>query len=411
MRQSTSTGGSDYSGLLQRVVDDIDAIVHVVAHDVSGPGDDLELVASGVRPAVERIAAALAAGPKLSDEDIAAIRSEGAAEARRGATVGIVIDRYLSTGWAIWEAAVRLAPEPASLASLGAALLRAGDAAAAAVAEGHGEAQRELASRAAAARQAFVDELLDLDPADRDAMARLDRRAASLGVPRTASWQPYVVDVGRELEDGGPEAARVERALTRPERTGGVAAQPVVAIRRGRLVVLVPGDRDRGDIAAIAGDLASDRPPTVLRGRRVDVLERVGLAVADAMAALDVAIRVRSTVRGGRRPDAVVLDETDVALELAILADRHRLAAAVEHELGPLLDAPRAGTRLVETFRAWLDHRQNLQATARALGIAPRTVAYRLERVERLAGRPLDGPAVRRLATAVFAADLLDSGP
>jgi DNA-binding PucR family transcriptional regulator len=106
-----------------------------------------------------------------------------------------------------------------------------------------------------------------------------------------------------------------------------------------------------------------------------------------------------------------VLDETDVALELAILADRHRLAAAVEHELGPLLDAPRAGTRLVETFRAWLDHRQNLQATARALGIAPRTVAYRLERVERLTGRPLDGPAVRRLATAVFAADLLDPGP
>jgi hypothetical protein len=383
----------------------------VVAHDVSGPGDDPELVASGVRPAVERIAAALATGPKLSDEDIAAIRSEGAAEARRGATVGIVIDRYLSAGWAIWEAAVRLGPEPASLASLGAALLRAGDAAAAAVAEGHGEAQRELASRAAAARQAFVDELLDLDPADRDALARLDRRAASLGVPRMASWQPYVVDVGRELEDGGPEAARVERALTRPERSGGSAGQPVVAIRRGRLVVLVPGDRDRRDIGGIAGDLASDRPPTVLRGRRVDVLEQVGLAVVDAMAALDVAIRVGSTVRGGPRPDAVVLDETAVALELAILADRHRLAAAVEHELGPLLDAPRAGTRLVQTFRAWLDHRQNLQATARALGIAPRTVAYRLERVERLTGRPLDGRAVRRLATAVFAADLLDPGP
>jgi DNA-binding PucR family transcriptional regulator len=241
-------------------------------------------------------------------------------------------------------------------------------------------------------------------------LLRLDRRAAALGVPRAAAWQPLVIDVGRELEDGGPEAARFERALVRPERPGSVAQGPVVAIRRGRIVALVPGDRERPDVIAAAEDVAMDRPPIVLRGRRAEALEHVGSAVAEAMAALDVATRARSAMQAVTTR-SVVLDQADLALELAILADPARLATAVEHELGPILEAPRAGSRLVETLRTWLDHRQNLQGTARALGVAPRTVAYRLERVERLTGRPLDGAAVRRFATALFAADLLDSLP
>jgi DNA-binding PucR family transcriptional regulator len=90
-----------------------------------------------------------------------------------------------------------------------------------------------------------------------------------------------------------------------------------------------------------------------------------------------------------------------------LLADEPTLREAVDRELGPLRDAPRNGPALVHTLRTWLDERQNLQATARRLRVAPRTVAYRLARIERLTGRRLDGPAVRRIATALLADELV----
>ena len=68
-------------------------------------------------------------------------------------------------------------------------------------------------------------------------------------------------------------------------------------------------------------------------------------------------------------------------------------------ELAPLRDAPRGGA-LVATLEAYLAERENVRAAGRRLGIAPRTVAYRLERIKRLgrgpARRPAPAPACRR---------------
>ena len=53
-----------------------------------------------------------------------------------------------------------------------------------------------------------------------------------------------------------------------------------------------------------------------------------------------------------------------------------------------------------------------MRAAARRLGIAPRTVAYRLERIERLLGARLDADRRLRLATTLFARRVLgDAGP
>jgi hypothetical protein len=213
-----------------------------------------------------------------------------------------------------------------------------------------------------------------------------------------------VVALETELEDGGPEASRVERALVRPERPGSSRGPgPIVAARHGRLVVLQPVDhRPPADPEPVLRDIAGAGGWTAVRGRVAGDLAAVARVVEDALADLDVALRVG--IRGR------IVDATDLALERALLSDERALRAAVERELGPLRRAPRNGAALVETLRAWLDERQGLQATARRLRVAPRTVAYRLARIERLLGHRLDGPMVRRLATALLADELLAGG-
>ena len=61
------------------------------------------------------------------------------------------------------------------------------------------------------------------------------------------------------------------------------------------------------------------------------------------------------------------------------------------------------GPDLLETLEVYLDSGQNMREAGRRLHLAPRTVAYRLDRIARLLGHPLDGAAYRRLSVAAFA--------
>lgn len=401
-----------YRPLLEALAGDTGPIVAEVVADVTAPGADRAASAALVRPAVDGLLASLARGPELSGPDRRRLRAEGAAAARRGEPVAAPIDRYLSAGWAIWDAATRHPTAgPAALATLGAALLRAGDAAAAAIAEGHGETERLVASRAASARRAFADDLLDLARGDRDGLARLVRRAVGLGVDPAARYAAIVAWLGRDLPDAGPEADRIERALARPGRRvqagpGGVAqsqasgtAGPIVSARRGRLVLVVPVRRGIGvAMGGLLADIADGRHWAAARSD-AEGIEGVAGAVAEAMDALAVVER--------RGPADTLVDASDTALERALSADPVLLAIAVDRELGPLIRAPRSSRQLLETLSAYLGSRQNVRATARALGVAPRTVTYRLQRIEGLLGRRLDGPATRRLAAALLARELL----
>ena len=64
---------------------------------------------------------------------------------------------------------------------------------------------------------------------------------------------------------------------------------------------------------------------------------------------------------------------------------------------------PRMGEELVETLEVYLGSKQNIRETARRLHLAPRTVAYRLERIETLLGQELDGEVAMRLGAALLA--------
>jgi DNA-binding PucR family transcriptional regulator len=52
-----------------------------------------------------------------------------------------------------------------------------------------------------------------------------------------------------------------------------------------------------------------------------------------------------------------------------------------------------------------------MRETARRLHLAPRTVAYRLQRIEELLGRPLDGHLRPRLSVALLAYRALGEVP
>src|SRR5687767_5143501 len=125
-----------YADLLADVTARIDDIVAEVATDIARPDENLEELRRQVRPSVTWLIERLISDSELSPEALAMLREEGRAAARSGEPLSRLLDRYLSTGWVVWGAAARPGAESGVLAALGRALLRAGDAAAAAIGDG-----------------------------------------------------------------------------------------------------------------------------------------------------------------------------------------------------------------------------------------------------------------------------------
>ncbi len=392
-----------YADLLDGLRHELDPIVAEIVGDVAGPDDDLAALAASTRAAVESTIAALLRAEELSAAELARLRRAGSRAAREGESLHRLLDRYLTSGWVLWAAATgRSTGSRAAVAALGTALLKAGDAAAAALGEGYGDAEREIAARTGAARRTFLDELLELPPGDPAATARITRRAAHFGLASSDAYRVLVAGVGRELEDEGPVIRQVALALDRPRRSGDHTGSslPIVAAKRGRLILLARADWP--GVAAL--DLVLDELTGPQGWFAVEAPPATSLAaVAGAFGAAFDALLVAERLGLDGRHSA-----DDLLLERALLTDERLLRAAVDRELGPILNAPRNGEELLRTVAAYLAGRQNLRAAARILGVGLRTVSYRLARVEELIGRPLAGEVVLRLSTALFARRLLD---
>ena len=85
------------------------------------------------------------------------------------------------------------------------------------------------------------------------------------------------------------------------------------------------------------------------------------------------------------------------------MLDDELVGSAIDQELGPLLADPRMAAELIETLEVYLGARQNIAEAARRLHLSTRTVAYRLERIETLLGRPLEGDSIARLGAGLLA--------
>ena len=192
------TAGYRRSDDVTRLLDRLRELAPAIARDVAvdlGVGES----AQGVQPLVERFLAAVAAeGVRVGEADLVRLRAEGAAAARQGRPLASPIDAYLSTAWVAWDHALRIVPgpEPEVMGALGAALLRAGDDIAAALADGFTAAERALASTAGATRQAILEELLAPGVADGARSTRLLRRATLVGLDTTMDYHVLVVRPG-----------------------------------------------------------------------------------------------------------------------------------------------------------------------------------------------------------------------
>lgn len=382
--------GDDVEGL------DLEAIVSVVAADVGEPAED-------VRDAVEQVIR-LALGPSETGAAAAIVEADGEQAAREGILPEQLIDRYLSTLWAVWEARASDARSRGSLVMLGDRLLHAADELVAAVAEGYRSVERELIVRNAEARRAFLEELLGAVPVDTTGIGRLRRISARNGLDPSGTYRVVAIAAGAATDDTEADvlAGRLRLIVGRPsslDRTRAGVTLPQVLSWRGRVVVIVraswPGmDGLRDGLAEATGTswTAVVSPP-------ISGVQGLASGLARLIDTLRTARRLRH--------DGWIEHPDDLAVERLMLADDVLLATIVDRELGPLLEDARMGDELVRTLRVYFDAGENMRETARRLHLANRTVAYRLDRIATLLGHPLDGAARQRLVIALLARRIL----
>ncbi len=376
---------------------DPELIALVVANDVGEPADQ-------VRPAVEQVIR-LALEPDGDADAAALVEADGEGAARDGLLPEQLIDRYLSTLWAIWAVRAPSCRSRAELIALGDRMLRTADALVAAVAVGYRSVERELIVRNAEARRAFLEELLGVVAVDAATIGRLRRLSARNGLDPGGTYRLVVIATRTHEDDAQAEllAARIRSHLAGPsviDRARAGVVLPQVIAWRGQVAVLAraswPGmGRLRDSLPEAAGPDATAvlSPPTA-------GVERLAPCMARLLEAL------RTGLRLGRR--GWIDDPDDLAVERLLLADDALLATVVDRELGPLLADPRMGDELVETLRVYFDTGENMRATARRLHLANRTVAYRLERIRSLLAHPLGGASRQRLVVALLAHRILN---
>lgn len=378
--------------LFGRLVDARSEIVAVVVHDTGIPADRL---AFGFDRIIE-----LVADPVASPEQLARWRAEGAQMARTGVTAERVLDGLLSLNWAIWERAMRQSDiVHAVVIDLADRLMRGLDDGVAAITEGFLQAEVEMAAAHSDLRRGVLDELLTaprLTPEDR---ARIRLRAERHGVDADGVYRLILVTAPDLVEPGVAEAVdRLEKRIRVPtphHRTRPGIRLPVVLDWRGRVLVFARADWT-GD-----GRLREALPLVIGDGYlSVDSGRIAGCeALAQALAVVEYAAGIAESL--GR--SGWIGHPGHLALETTFLLDDTLVREAIEQELGPLLADPRMGEELVETLEVYLGARQNTREAARRLHLAPRTVAYRLERIETLLGHELDGDAIVRLSAALLA--------
>ncbi len=342
----------------------------------------------------------LVANPEPTSRQLARWREEGARFARIGVATERVLDGYLSLNWAIWEVVMRQSSIPREVVlEFADRLLRGLDDAIAAISEGYVRVEVELAAAHSNERRAMLEEILTaprLTPEDR---ARIRRRSERHGLAPDADYRLVLV-YAPQLSDDAVDAAidSLEKHIRAPvphhRKRPGIRL-PVVLDWRGRVLVFVRGDwtgesRLRDAIASVLGDGCVAVDSGLVTGFE---------PLAEALADIDYAASVAASL--GRR--GWIGGPSQLALETTFLLDAALSQAAVDQELGALLADSRMGEELIETLEVYLGSRQNIREAARRLHLAPRTVAYRLERIEMLLGQDLDGEVALRLSAAILA--------
>ena len=360
---------------------------------------DTDIEAVHIEPAFDRVLD-LVGEPVPTPDQIVGWHEEGVRLARAGAAAERVLDGYLSLNWAIWEAVMQQKDTDHEVVlDFADRLLRGLDDAIAAISEGYIRVEVESAAAHSHERRAVLEELLTAPRATPEDRARIRRRGERHGLSPLASYRLVIVHAP------GKSDAEIEEAIEALEKRIRVPGShhhtkpgirlPVVLDWRGRVLVFAKG--------AWAGEKRLRKALPIVLGEDIVVVDTGPVegceALADALTQADYSAGVAENL--GRR--GWFSSPGQLALESTFLLDDALVRSAVEQELGPLLADPRMGEELIETLEVYLGSRQNIREAARRLHLAPRTVAYRLERIETLLGQELDGDVAMRLSAALLA--------
>ena len=360
---------------------------------------DTDIEAHYIEPAFERVID-LVAEPVPTAEQLAGWREQGERLARAGAPTERVLDGYLSLNWAIWEAVMQQEEIPrAVILDFADRLLRGLDDAIAAISEGYVRVEVEAAAAHSDRRRAVLEDILSAPRSTPRDRARIRLRSSRHGLPAEGGYRLILVQVpGTEESEVEVLVDRLETQIRVPQthhREKPGIRLPVVLDWRGHVLVFASAEwtgekRLRQALPKVLG------PDIVV----IDTGPIGGVeALADALTHADYSATVAAAL--DRR--GWIGDPGSMALETTFLLDRTLVRSAVERELGPLLADQRMGQELIETLEVYLGSKQNIRETARRLHLAPRTVAYRLERIETLLGVELDGEVTMRLSAALIA--------
>ena len=180
------------------------------------------------------------------------------------------------------------------------------------------------------------------------------------------------------------------------EFCSGRAPGAIVTVRPDELVVLAP-ESDAQPLARRlrqqAALLMPGWPVTVGIGGVCASAQAIARSYEQARRAVSTALRF------GKRGEVVAFEDLGLYRLLFHVSDPAELRGFVDQVLGPLIDYDRQRqTSLVSTLATFLDHNGNLQASARQLDLHVNSVAYRVQRIQAIAGLDLDHADDRLLA-------------
>ncbi|MGH7778039.1 MAG: PucR family transcriptional regulator [Candidatus Dormibacterales bacterium] len=275
--------------------------------------------------------------------------------------------------------------------------------------------EREVAEVEVHVRGEFLEDLVQGTYGDE---AAAQRRARHLGYPLAGRHLLMITDVDgfRDFHRASQVSEDAIQAIKREylRRVAGVVrgfnSRALLAPRSDSVLALLPlppespESRWARSVAEHVKEAVHDWGPgfTVSVGFSAPV-EMPGGAVG---AAREVRAVLEALSRFGRRDQVVDAAELGLTGLLAAVSDE-RLDEFTRRHLGQLMDDPRRGAPLLETLKAYLEMGEQ-QAAARALGIHPNTLRYRLDRIREVTGLEPDEPETRlNLAVALRVQSLL----
>ena len=321
-------------------------------------------------------------GQRLSRVDVEACRHQGEEAANQGVALSALLDLYLSATWRLWDAIDARAPKSsaATVSSVAAALFRAADDAAEALAAGYERAQRRTIRFEESLRREFVDDLL----AGSGEPDRMLERAARFGFNLASTHHVVVARTGRRVLDADPVHSRVEASVLAPFNGRDV----MVATKEGLLVCVFPGAASEAATGLTRSlEEAGEGPWRIGVGSPGSGAGGVVRSYSEARQTLELAGRLGHVGSVARFEDLLPFRVLTADVGLA-----GELVATV---LGPLQRARGGGEHLIETLQAHIAASGNLSATARALHLSARAVGYRLERIAQLTGHSPHDPEGR----------------